>query len=211
MNTSDLPIIDNTYRFECRQCGSCCTGNMKIHLNLYDLYKMSRFIKFAGADELFDQKFVYLAPGENKTWIPQIRFKNKPFKFCPFLINEMDEQDRLKGFCSMHPDSKPLICAQAPVGRIIDFKTNSNRWVFIKPAPDCQGIYSLKSNYLKDHKIKYQQELDYQYRFFRILESIKNNNLSKREYLCLLYYFPVDHSFETILEEKERQFIKTDN
>ena len=74
--------------FSCTLCGECCSGNMEVFLNSYDLYKIGRFFNKHHTKELFDSNLLEWAPGQNGLTLPRIRFKKKPFPFCPFLIND---------------------------------------------------------------------------------------------------------------------------
>ncbi len=204
-----FPIIQSSYHFNCTQCGNCCTGDQKVNLNLYDLYKMAVYKGFNHTRQLFDETLVHLVQGQNNAWVPQIKFKSFKQKaaetsllFCPFLINELDEENNLKGLCRLHPDKKPLICSLAPVGRILDLKDESEDFVFVKPAPDCPGVNSTKINLLADLKKVLQIELDFERRFYKILNKI-NEDTTKEFLLENVYSFQTDISFEKILTELE--------
>ena len=134
--------IDNGYFFQCTLCGNCCTGDQTVLLNRFDLWKMGRFLNFSSTRQLFDKGYLELFRGEQNVFFPKIRFKTKPWKFCPFLINEMDDDGRLYGKCSMHQKHKPLICSLAPVARVVDFTEKTDEYYFVPPAPDCSGIDS---------------------------------------------------------------------
>ena len=205
---SSFQIIDDTYLFECTKCGNCCTGDIRISLNLYDLYNMARFLKMESTRELFDQNYIILfQPEEHKVWLPEIQFKTKPLKFCPFLINEADDKNYIQGLCSLHPEHKPLICAMAPVGRVLDFDDNSDQFVFMKPAMDCPGVDEKKENHLSDDIKIYSEELNLQKWFFRILERLKEVDYSMDFYLANLYQFKVDQNFSDIITSIEDRII----
>jgi len=196
----NFPIIESSYQFECTKCGNCCSGDQKISLNPYDLNKMARFKGYNHTGMLFDHKLVHLVQAQNKAWIPQIRFKSiaKGHRFCPFLINELDEQNKLLGLCSLHPDKKPLICAMAPVGRILDFKAGSEEYIFVKPAPDCPGVNIKKQNTLTDLQKRLKNELEYEKQFLKILDRAVTKKLPKIFYIDHLYCFPVTSNIENI-------------
>ena len=205
---SSFQIIDDTYLFECTKCGNCCTGDIRISLNLYDLYKMARFLKMESTRELFDQNYVSLFKhNEHNVWLPEIQFKTKPLKFCPFLINEADDKNYIQGLCSLHPEHKPLICAMAPVGRVLDFDDNSDQFVFMKPAMDCPGVDEKKENHLHEDIKTYKDELNFQKRFFRILEQLKVVDYSKKYYQENLYQFSVEMDFNQTIQSFEDKLI----
>jgi Fe-S-cluster containining protein len=203
----NFPIIENLYHFECTRCGNCCTGDQQVLLNPYDLYKMARFKGFLNSRELFEKHLVQLVQHENKAWMPQIKFKSistRKHKFCPFLINELDEHNKLLGLCSLHPHKKPLICAMSPVGRTIDFSDNSQQFIFVNPAEDCPGVDIKKENFLDDLIVSLDKELQYEKQFLRILDSLIEKNVPREYYANEIYYFALDKSFVEVLQQIER-------
>ena len=181
----DFPEIINEYNFRCTLCANCCTGDQSVLLNLYDLYIMAGHLSMANTKQLFDDHWLRLLKIEQNVWLPQVRFKLKPYKFCPFLISDRSECGKLIGLCSLHPENKPLVCAMAPVGRIIDFESDKDEFVYVKPAPDCPGVNIKQVNYLDDLKKNYKIELVYQKRFFNILEHIKRKKTTQKVILFL--------------------------
>jgi len=194
--------IKKTYNFKCTLCANCCTGDQKVHLDLYDLYKMARFHNYNSTGLLFSAGLLILVPVDRGVFLPRIRFKHKPFRFCPFLINEAK-----RGLCSLHPDHKPLVCSLAPVGREVDFKTGTDRYYFVKPAPDCPGVNAETQNVLSDIQQIYNRELDWQKAFFYILHHLQDIHWKREEFLENLYTFPVQIPFEKILSDYKRRFI----
>jgi Fe-S-cluster containining protein len=195
----NFPIIENTYQFECSKCGNCCTGDQQVNLNPYDLYKMTRFNGFNHTKQLFDNGLIHLVKSQNNAWIPQIKFKSiakKKHKFCPFLINELNDQNKLLGLCSLHREKKPLICSMAPVGRVIDFSNNSEKFVFVKPAPDCPGVEIKKENKLNDLKKLLSEELEYEKQFLMMLDLIVIKKFPKEFFLKHLYFFSVEKNIK---------------
>jgi Fe-S-cluster containining protein len=202
-----FPVLNDIYHFECTKCGNCCCGDISITLNLYDLYKMARFLNIKTTKELFNKNYVRLSKHEHNVWIPEIQFKRSPLKFCPFLINDADDKNYNQGLCSLHPEHKPLICSLAPVGRIVDFYDDSDEYVFIKPATDCPGVDSKIENKLSEKIAKYDIELCYQKRFFKILEELKDSDYSKAYYQERLYSFSVNIEFDKIIQSIENKLL----
>lgn len=198
----DFPEIKDSYQFKCTLCANCCTGDQKVHLDLYDLYKLARFHKYRHTGLLFSAGLIVLVPVEQGVFLPRIRFKLKPFRFCPFLINQAQ-----KGLCSLHPDHKPLICSLAPVGREVDFKTGTDRYYYVKPAPDCPGIKDKTQNSLSNLQQTYARELGWQKTFFLILHHLQDENWQRHDYLKCLYTFPAHIPFEETLDEFKHRFI----
>ncbi len=204
----EFQIIQDTYNFNCTMCGNCCTGDMTVHLHLYDLYKMGKYLELNHTEYLFKRNLVKLYAAENNTWQPVIRFKRKPFKFCPFLNNEMDEQGNLISLCDLHPDYKPLICAMAPVGRVADLGEKNDEFIFVKPAPDCPGVEAEQVQYLSQVTQEFDKELEYQKRYFHLLEKCSDLEWSKDLYYANLYCFPVQDNFNRLLNEIESKINK---
>lgn len=202
---NNFQIVRQTYRFECSRCANCCSGDIRIELNLYDLYKMAVFLNLQSTLDLFKLQYVCLDLNEHQVWIPLIRFKTFPARFCPFLINEVDEQRYIQGSCSLHPDFKPLICSLSPIGRIIDFESNEDDYVFVNPAPDCPGLTSRRENVLYEVQASWQEELDFQRRYFRILQALKGKHKHRLFYLRRVYNFETDKPFSKILTHIERK------
>jgi Fe-S-cluster containining protein len=190
--------IADTYNFECTMCANCCTGDTQILLDFFDLYKMGRFLDFRHSDKLFKQNYVFLTLTENEIWRPQLRFKKKPFSFCPFLMHQIDDKGKIGGLCQLHPDNKPLVCATAPIGVRYDFESDVTEYIFHPPAPDCPGIQSHKQNHITDLDKKYRKELNYQQITFRILENIRPEDNNK-EKMQELFSFPLYDDFNTTL------------
>jgi thioesterase domain-containing protein len=194
--------IDDTYYFGCTCCGDCCTGDMKIHINLYDLYKITRRLSLGDSGELFRMGLVKLVKGQNDAYIPRINFRTKPFKFCPWVINDMGEDDVLRGFCSLHPHDKPLVCKMAPVGRMLDLSDKIESFVLTEPTENCPGMAVDQENHLSDLKEEFREELDYETRFFVLLEKLEGSSEAAYE---RLYDLKSSIPFEEQLKEKELQ------
>ena len=190
--------IANTYNFECTMCANCCTGDTQILLDFYDLYKMGRYLNFSNSGKLFKKNYVFLTKTENDMWRPQLRFKKKPFSFCPFLTHQIDNSGKIGGLCQLHPDNKPLVCATAPIGRRYDFEADAIEYIFHPPAPDCPGVQSQKQNYIGELDKNYKREFRYQEITFRILENLRDENNTK-EKMQALFSFPLYNDFNSIL------------
>ncbi|MCW8965688.1 MAG: hypothetical protein OQK82_03240 [Candidatus Pacearchaeota archaeon] len=202
----DMEIIKNHYCFDCKMCGECCTGNTEVYVNLYDMYKLCTYLKLDHTRDLFERGLLRPAIAENGGWIPRLQFRKKPLQFCPFVINDMDDDFHLKCYCRLHPNLKPLICKLAPVGRIIDCNTEEINYVSIPPVKTCPGMKSNHLRIIEDLEKDLQDELDYDFRFYMILDTIINTTEWTREITEELYYFPVNESFETVLEDLEYRY-----
>ncbi len=152
---------------------------------------MARFLEFDSTDQLFTANLVKLIETEQGVWLPRMRFKRKPFRFCPFLINE-----ETRGICRLHPDHKPLICAMAPIARVIDFEHDRETWHLAPPVDDCPGMQSKESNKLSDFQREYEQELHRQKRFFALLNRAQFLAWDKESYQKKFYQLDTNRPFE---------------
>ncbi len=194
----DWPLIKETYCFDCTLCGECCRGDMEVMLNPHDLYKMAVFAGLRCTDDLFEKNLVELVPGQHGMPVPTIRFRKVHTGFCPFLSNELTAEGDLIGTCMLHPDHKPLVCAMAPVAREVDLKSATEVYRLADPVLDCPGMSGRKENFLTDLKKHYNLELDFQERYFRLLEMLKHTDLNTGVLTGMLYFFPVQLSFEEV-------------
>ena len=179
--------------FNCLCCGDCCSGNMDIKLNLYDLYKLSKHLKYSSTSELFSNKIVELKKGQNNVFIPTLIFKKDPYPFCPFLINDLQEDSTLKGFCSIHPFVKPLVCILAPYSKEYDSGSKIVNYSYIKPTMSCNGKLLLQDNILEH----IADEIEFEHEYFQILERITTNK--KSNYNEKIYFFSVCTDFRDII------------
>ncbi len=195
--------IDEIYKFKCRCCGDCCSGNMEININIYDLYKISKYLKFNNSGDLFKKDLVKLVNVQNDCWTPQINFKTVPFAFCPWLINDLNDDNLLRGFCSLHPGDKPLICKMAPAGRVVDFDKNDIVYKLTSPTESCPGMNEKSENKLSELKNDLKKELDYEHRFYQILDKIREHHFSAETMLEQFYCFDTDTDFDTVFFNME--------
>ncbi|MBB6481323.1 hypothetical protein [Spirochaeta isovalerica] len=195
--------IDEYYSFGCTCCGDCCSGNMKIHINLFDLFKIAVRLGFSSTGTLFSANLIKLVQGQNGAWIPIINFKKKPFPFCPWLINEQGDDDVLRGFCSLHPHDKPLVCKMAPVGRVADLTEGTESYILTAPTENCPGMVVCEENRLSVMKKELRQELDFELRFFAILEKMEG---MPQESYKKLYLLDCAVPFEKQLKDLESAY-----
>lgn len=178
---------------------------MKININLFDLYKLVGKLELQSSDQLFKRNLIRLVSVQNGVWTPQIVYKEFPFTFCPWLINDMGDDGFMRGFCSLHPFDKPLICKMAPVSRIVDFEKEKITYELTAPTDNCPGMDRSCENRLSDLKEELEQELDYEYRFYKILDRLIDRDLEK-SFFEDFYSFDGSREFEEILKEREDPF-----
>jgi hypothetical protein len=201
-------LNNDIYSFECFLCGCCCRGHTKIQLNPHDLWKMAVYCGYNTTEQLFKDKLIICEKGQHDILMPYIRFKKKPFSFCPFLINKCDDTLQLeRGLCALHPRYKPLVCSMAPLGREIDFETGTISYLFIPPAQGCPGLKSHHSKHLKNVTATLAEELDYEERYFRILQYICHLPDSAQREIEELYFFNTKAEFPKKFEEFEKRYI----
>ncbi len=155
--------------FSCTLCGECCSGDMKIFPNIFDIYRMGIYLKMTHSRELFEQGILEWSVGQNGINLPKIRFKTYPYPFCPFLINDFDEEKGLRGLCSLHPDLKPLICKLAPLSREVDLETGLDQFSFIPPHPECPGCGRGQAIDIQSLRRELKEELEFEVRYYHLL------------------------------------------
>ncbi|WP_456406870.1 YkgJ family cysteine cluster protein [Caldithrix abyssi] len=207
----DFPIIEKTFAFRCTQCADCCTGDQTVFLNLFDLYKMAQYLRLNHTALLFSKKIVALKKDtQNDVYRPVIRFKSRPFKFCPFLINEWGENGKITGWCRLHPRHKPLVCSLAPVGVRFDAAEDSLQFLLVPPTDRCPGLKEAPVQILEEYLAPYQQEIAFQNLFFKVLECVKSNGWSAAQFQHNLYAFSLQKPFAETLEDILRVHCGTD-
>ena len=203
----DFSKVGEQFQFNCTQCADCCSGDQTVLLNLYDLYKLARHIKLPNTQLLFERKILVLKlDEENHVFRPQIRFKTKPLKFCPFLINEWTENNQIKGWCQLHPHAKPLVCALSPVGIRLDSRQDQLEFLLVPPTSNCPGLKEPVIQSLEKYLQPYKREIEWQTDFFKILEICKSKNWTAEDFKQELYTFPVLEPFEQILNQLRKNF-----
>jgi Fe-S-cluster containining protein len=129
-------------RFGCTLCGECCRGGQVVRLNGEDIGLLCRFTGLPDQAALVAAGLVeevFEAPGFPR---PRLRFRRKPFAFCPFLENGLDDSGTLLGRCRLHPDFKPLVCHLAPLAREVDDDGSAacEVWSVVAPVEGCPGM-----------------------------------------------------------------------
>ena len=134
-------------RFECVLCGECCRGDQKVWLNPADLERLTVHLGLPAEeapdalDLLGKKRIVVVEEGQHGVPRPRLRFLLTPVgPSCRFLVNDMGEDGRLRGRCSLHyTDAKPLVCRLAPLARTVDLADGSEEWREVPPVIGCPG------------------------------------------------------------------------
>ncbi len=173
---------------------------MDIFLNHFDLYKMARHLGMKSTRELFDRRLVELKEGQKGLLIPKLLFKTHPCRFCPFLINDLDENNVLKSYCSLHPHRKPLVCILAPTSREFDTESGESRFFHTRLTDACSGTTGTGDADERADASPVLKEIRYEEIFFRTLDRILKKDIT--DYLEDLYYFPVSGDYDDIMAER---------
>ncbi len=127
--------------FRCTVCGECCRGDQKVWLNPADLERLAAELALSGPAELESRRIVVSEPSQHGVMRPRLRFRPSPAGLqCPFLVNDLDEDGRLWGKCSLHNTAaKPLVCRLAPLARTVDLEAGTEEWREVPPVIGCPG------------------------------------------------------------------------
>lgn len=106
--------LDDTFEFQCNQCGKCCLHREDIIFPPYDLYRIAQKEK-RSIKEVIDQYCECYIGNSSKIPIVHLLAEGSE-KRCPFLKNKK---------CSIQ-DAKPAVCALYPLGRCTIVKENKN-------------------------------------------------------------------------------------
>ena len=99
---------DNTFAFNCQECGQCCRNiakEDKILLSTVDLYRAAKALDMEVTDVI--EKYCDMVPG-GESMLPLLILKEHMDGSCIFLK---------KGKCIIHKE-KPIICSLYPLGRM---------------------------------------------------------------------------------------------
>ena len=132
---------DESGIFNCTVCGECCRGDQKVWLNPADLKRLAAHLGLPGEGELEYKRIIIEEAGQHGIRRPRLRFKPSPAGLqCPFLVNDLDENGRLWGKCSLHETgAKPLVCRLAPLARTVDLQKGEEEWREVPPVIGCPG------------------------------------------------------------------------
>lgn len=197
------------FDFACSSCGSCCRGEMTIHLNLADLQRMAGYLQCASTGELFDQGVVEELK-RDVGFRPAIRFRHIPETFCPFLENVLDDERwTLSGRCKLHPHLKPLVCKLAPLGREVSFDENlrvSEQWMFTEPVKGCPGCRVGQRQRGAEWCRSHAKELELELNYFHILEVLTREHAPMEVFRAFHRDLQVGQSLAEYLDAWQRRW-----
>jgi hypothetical protein len=113
-----------------------------VRLNGDDLALLAAHAGVDGESALLAGGFIENVWEEPGLWRPRLRFRRKPWAFCPFLTNDLGADGRLSGWCALHPRFKPLVCHLAPLARLVedDGSGFTETWQAVAPVEGCPGM-----------------------------------------------------------------------
>jgi Fe-S-cluster containining protein len=178
---------------------------MDVFLNLYDLYKILKFTGYTKSEDLFNNKIVELVISQKEALVPKIRFNRSSLIFCPFLENELTENNNLLGRCKIHPDYKPLICKLSPIAREVDLSSGEIKHRLVEPAPGCPGMDQPEQNDLSIILNNLVDELEFEDRYYNILESLGSNQVASILIKNIFFNISTKIPFEETLSTLQKQ------
>lgn len=112
-NDENLEIVglDDTFDFECQQCGRCCVGRGDIIINPYDVYVGAKYLGISC--EEFICKYTTPDYGRESR-IPMVLLaSDEKTGYCPLLKYDVKDGGKFK--CLVH-EAKPGACRNHPIG-----------------------------------------------------------------------------------------------
>jgi hypothetical protein len=115
--------MDDTFQFECGECGRCCHGHDDINLTGHDIYRIAIKLRMPMAAVV--DKFAHMYVGCDSK-MPVAMMKQRFDDSCPLLS---------LGRCVVH-DHKPVTCAIFPMGRMISNEDRQIRYFLQESDPN---------------------------------------------------------------------------
>lgn len=126
--------IDDTFDFQCQQCGGCCMHRGDILLTGWDVFKAAKYLGITCTE--FLHKYTTRDIG-NFSKMPMVLLKSEDNGFCPFL--KFDYLDGGLFKCTINP-AKPGACASHPIGMVSSMNTEET---------DVDGMPEMKTSFIK--------------------------------------------------------------
>lgn len=166
-----IPCItrEESFCFDCVQCGECCRDRGDILLNPLDIFRLCR--KLQMEPETFFDKYCERYAGQSSK-LPLVRIDFRPTyglggqvegMRCPFLSN----RDGLY-YCRVH-DSKPFVCFSYPLGRLMDPEKGGQ--YILQTDGACKGARKAKQENIFHNVEQWmggKEKLDLEERFSKI-------------------------------------------
>lgn len=165
----ELPTItrEESFCFDCIQCGECCRNRGDILLNPLDIFRLCK--KLQMEPEAFFQKYCEKYAGYSSK-LPLIRIDYRPVygiggsiegTRCPFLSN----RDGLY-YCRVH-DSKPFVCFSYPLGRMVDPEKGAQ--YILQNDGSCKGARKAQQDHICQNVEQWmggKEKLDLEEKFY---------------------------------------------
>lgn len=108
--------IDDTFDFECQQCGQCCMNRQDIILNPFDIYQIAKH-ENKTPKEIMEQYLIADLGRDSR--LPMVLLNcDMENHWCPFL--KFDAADGCKFKCTIH-DCSPGACQNHPIGAMFAY------------------------------------------------------------------------------------------
>ena len=131
---TDFIGADDTFDFQCQQCGGCCMHRGDILLTGWDVFKAAKYLGISTGE--FLEKYTKRSLG-NFSKMPIVLLKCEDNGFCPFL--KFDYLDDGKFKCTINP-AKPGACASHPIGMVSSMDMQNL---------DENGLPEIKTSFIK--------------------------------------------------------------
>lgn len=136
---TELIDIDDTFDFQCQQCGQCCMNRKDIVMNPFDVYQIAKHEQMSPEDVI--DKYMIVDLGANSK-IPMVLLDcdQEPNHWCPFL--KLDVTKGCKFFCTIH-DCSPGACQNHPIGTMysydVEHKIENTRYCKVEQCENSKG------------------------------------------------------------------------
>ncbi|MBI9101897.1 MAG: YkgJ family cysteine cluster protein [Spirochaetales bacterium] len=196
---------NDNFPFECLTCGECCSGTMEVFLNPMDVIILAKHLKMNNTKDLWEDGYIVTAGGQNGTLIPRLKFAGLSPGFCPFVVNNWDEETScLKGTCSIHGKAKPLICRLAPIAREVDLDENEEEYFLKEPVIGCPGCKEQTEVNVGSYVETLGPELDLEKRWFTLLKTGLDRKVSPEDMLKKFFYIELPADPAKLMTEWEK-------
>lgn len=111
--------IDDTFDFECQQCGSCCIHRGDIIINPFDVFRAAKHLGISCTE--FLKKYAVPSYGGDSRIPLVLLSSDEKTGFCPML--KLDVKNGCKFKCIVH-DAKPVVCWNHPIGTVLATPTD---------------------------------------------------------------------------------------
>lgn len=202
----NVQFIDenDTFTFECKQCGQCCMHRRDIILNPFDVYNGAKYLGITPSE--FLNKYTYSSFG-GYSKIPMVLLDTSENGFCPLL--KFDIKDGGKFKCTINP-AKPGACSNHPIGVGYEKNTtdNTTEYLFIKVNQCDNSQKTDKQQTVKEWIKPYTDNLD-SIQVAHEIQTLCSEYFNPREFYFLLNIFldkSQNHEYPKDMKESFNEF-----